>query len=85
MCTDFRVGTNEMWSYTNKYVASCLGCGRKRNSLIKGAFERDGAKTERIFTRKLVYPLRRAISWTTLYFKQSLSVGKNNFGCFLFR
>jgi hypothetical protein len=35
--------------------------GVSLNSLTKGAFELDGAKTEQIFTKKFEYPLGRAI------------------------
>ena len=35
--------------------------------------ERDGARTERISTKKLVYPLRRAILWTPIFHKETFS------------
>jgi hypothetical protein len=38
-----------------------LNSGESLNSLIEGAFERDGAKTEKIFSKKFSYPSRRAI------------------------
>ena len=57
--------------YHNFFIkSSYILCGvGSSNSLIKGALELDGARTEQIFSKKFEYPLRRAIRTDNKFFQ----------------